>query len=284
MLSTLMATRQSKSRSLLRAAERCLAGALAIGALGGTLVGCGAMAKRAPARHTAVAAHTEPPQRQNVVVEPQLARKVIARVGHHSITVGYLERWTPLEIVLASSYRDSVPTGFVPDPPAYRNCIAYLASLAHDAPPAAADREQLERACEKEHTEQWRSTLSHLIKYTWIYEEAAKRGVTVSDRELQRKIEESGVSSAMLEALGVPPAYQRFVAGAELRTALIYKALPLHRKLRNGQAESIPLAARIDNEENRFYGGLLAKWSPRTHCDPEYIVVGCSEFSTESQL
>jgi hypothetical protein len=260
-------------------------------ALAATQSACGTAAHSAKtsARYDAAAVGIEPPQSQKVVIDPAATHQVIVRVGHRTITRGYLEQWTPLEVLFASRYKDSssVPAGLVPDPPSYRNCIAYLAATTASTQAAGKPGQtQLRGQCEHEHETQVLFTLSHLIKYSWIYEEAAKMGVKAGPADVARLIAASHVKPAVLEALGVPPSYQGLVAGAEALDAKIFTVLPLYRrKLREqrpGHRETMHVAIEIDKQFERFYSGLLARWAPKTHCAPEYVVWGCSEYSAEA--
>jgi hypothetical protein len=252
---------------------------------------CGKAAHTAKAstHHDPAVVGTEPPQSQRVVIAPAATHQVIVKVGHRTITRGYLEQWTPLEVLFASRYKDSstVPMGLVPDPPSYRNCIAYLAATSSSTQEAGKPSQtQLRGRCEHEHETQVLFTLSHLIKYSWVYEEAAKMGVKAGPADVRRLIAASGVKPAVLEALGVPPSYQGFVAGAEALDAKIFTVLPLYRRKlreqREGHRETLQVAMAIDRQFERYYSGLLSRWAPKTHCAPEYIVWGCSEYSAEA--
>jgi hypothetical protein len=186
--------------------------------------------------------------------------------------------------MLSSPYKSgySVPTGYVPDPPSYRYCIGYLRAKAGASQgDSRAAPAQLKVECEREHRTQAESTLGHLIRYSWIYEEAAKRHVAVSAAEIQGEIAKRGVKASILNALGVQPSDQEFVVGAELLTRKLFSTLPAYRRMRRNEDPSIKAADEIDNEDVQFYAAIKQRWIARTHCDPEFIVPGCSEYSSE---
>lgn len=258
-------------------------------ALFASLAACGKATRdteKAGARHDAPALGTEPPGSQKAVIAPAARRQVVATVGHHRITRAYLEEWTPLEVLFASPYKSgsSVPSGLVPDPPSYRRCIAYLMGTSGRAA-GRPSQQQLKRQCESKQEYWVRFTLSHLIKYAWLYEEAAKMGVKVSPADVQRLIAASNVKPAVLKALGVPPSYQDFVAGAEAISGKVFLILPLYkRKVREtneGHRETTQTALAIDKQFYTWYDGISTRWTPKTSCDPEYVVWGCSEYSQE---
>jgi hypothetical protein len=130
---------------------------------------------------------------------------------------------------------------------------------------------------------QGESTLGLLLRYAWIYEEAAKRGVTVSTAEIRSEIAKTGVKAAVLNAFGILPSDQHFVVGAELLTRKLFQTLSAYRRLlRKGGEESMTEADEIDNERTKFYASIEKRWTARTRCEPEFVVPGCSEYSPEN--
>jgi hypothetical protein len=188
-------------------------------------------------------------------------------------------------VIFSSKYKfgSSVPTGYVPDPPYYHRCVAYLQTpggATHAGNRSSA--EQLKTQCQREHRMQAESTLGHLIRYAWVYEEAGTRGLTVDAAEIEHEIAKSGVNAAVLNAFGILPSDQEFVVGAELLTRKIFKTLPAYRRLlRRGGQETIKMADEIDNENTKFYNSIEGRWAARTDCEPEFVIPGCSRYSSE---
>jgi hypothetical protein len=255
----------------------------------GALSACGTAAKHAaPASHRGASGiGTEPPQTQHPPLDPSFARQVVAHVGAHSITRAYLERWTSLQVVISSTYKygSTVPTGYVPDPPIYRYCIAYLRATGGVTQAGSrATPEQLKTQCEHEHRTQVENALGHLIRYAQIHEEAAKRDVAVSAAEIQHEIAKRGIKALVLNALGIQPSDQEFIVGAELLTRKMFATLPAYRRMRRTGDGTIKAADEIDNEDVKFYASIARRWTLKTHCEPEFIVPGCSEYSSEGLL
>lgn len=264
---------------------------LVASALVATQSACGSSKRSGPAvsrKSASRAIATEPPLTQRIEVEPAASRQIVARVGRHAITRAYLERWTEIETVFASKYQrsSSVPAGFVPDPPTYKLCIAYLAATSTGAPVAPSDAAQLKRQCEHERETQELSTLGHLLLDSFSYEEAATKGVSVTAAEIRAAAATRGVKQSVLAALGVPAAYQQFQLGAELLTRKLFKTLPVYRRVvKAGRGhETLKMADEVDNESTSFYREMVQRWTERTYCEPEFVVAECSDYAHESPL
>jgi hypothetical protein len=223
---------------------------------------------------------TEPPQSQQFKIDPEEANTIVVRTGKQTITQGYLERWTSLEVVLASKFKkdSAIPTGFVPDPPSYQKCIAYLGEKSHSPP----DASKLKLECEGLHFTQVRSTLWHLLRYAWTYEEARKLHLFVNSSEIQSEYANSGINPVILKAIDVPPSYQNFLIGAELLTTKIFEHLPAYAQTKKPGKEDPQAANEIDGENSKFYTAMVNRWTQKTHCSPEFFVEGCSEYAAEA--
>jgi foldase protein PrsA len=110
-------------------------------------------------------------------IEQGPSAQVIARVGGEPITRGAVQR----AMALASAGRTPVP-----DPPAYRGCIARAKAEAGHAKTSVAE---LKLGCERSYRQQLQVALTAVIHNQWLIGEAAREGVTVSDREVQREYE-----------------------------------------------------------------------------------------------
>jgi hypothetical protein len=245
--------------------------------------GCGATQRAHAAHRPSGEPAARTPGRLHLTFGPAAARRVIARVGGRAITEGYLERWTPVSVILVSTYRRraSVPPGVVPDPPTYRRCALRMASLAEASGGSVADRyDSYRRTCEHEYEADLRTALSGLIYDTWIYEEAARLGVSISPRRLARESANRTARPGMLRELDVPASYQAFVVGAEVLRVAIHETLPAFRSLSHGVPDSLQTAHEIDLQDARFVRSMAARWRPRTHCDGEFLVLDCSGYKT----
>jgi len=253
--------------------------------------GCGSSARRI-SHTTSSGLGSEPPQSQPAPHDPSIDGQVLAKVGRYSFTRGYVERWAALQVVLSSPYKHTshVPTGYVPDPPSYRYCVAYLQAKRGEAQSAAGTAQSstppssagLKRQCEASHQLQSENALGHLLRYAWIHLEAAKRGISVSSVEIRTEVAKRGIKLSILRALGVRPSDQEFIVGAEMLTRKLFDTLPAYRKLRRTHDESMRAGEEVDNENTRFYSTMEKRWTARTHCPPGFLVPGCSEYVAQS--
>jgi foldase protein PrsA len=118
----------------------------------------------------------------------------VVQVGSTPITKATFEHW--LGVAASSSAQTaagtSAPKPVVPDPPAFTACIAHLqATAAKPAkgakPPTAA---QYKAQCEQEYTALKQQVLGFLISANWVIGEASSQGVSVSDKEVEKKFTE----------------------------------------------------------------------------------------------
>jgi hypothetical protein len=235
---------------------------------------------------TASTIGSEPPQTQPQELPASYDHQVVATDGDRTITLAYLEKWTSLEVFLASKYKvsSSVPTGYVPDPPLYRRCIAYLAATTGARKVIGrSTQEQLKNQCEEEHEKQAESTLTHMLVYLWIPQEAARRGIRVSQEEVEHGVSASGVKPAVVEALGVPPSYEGLAIRAELSTTKLYQSVPAYLRMDKEGHESVQLSEEIDNQDSALYTAMKRRGISHTHCQPGFVVFGCSNYQVEGE-
>jgi foldase protein PrsA len=129
----------------------------------------------------------------------------VATVDGQPITRAEFTRWA------AITARSSDTTGgratFIPDPPTFERCVATLREQSRPArgQPAPSDV-TLRAQCRARNELIVQNTMSTLIQKAWIEQEAEEQGVTVSDAEVQRQLDETKRQSFPTEA-----AYQRFL-------------------------------------------------------------------------
>lgn len=206
---------------------------------------------------------------------------VVVRVGNRSITEATVEHWTAVEAILAyeASPSHSVPKGVIPDPPAYADCVAYLhrtgATLARTR--ATATPAQLKRRCRQRYDELKRHVLDILITNYWLDGEAAARGVTVDDQEVQQAIHRQFPD---------PTAFRRFLALTGEKAAdetLIVRRDLLAAKLQALQQGEVIKTGLPPAQERQAFAKLgaefTARWTARTGCRSGYIVQECRQFS-----
>jgi len=211
---------------------------------------------------------------------------VVVSVGANSLTKTALGKWVAFEAVLEHAYRPNqpVPAGLVPDPPAYKECIADLGALAASrGVRPRPDADQLRTECERERMSLERQTLSVLIDAYWVREEAAARNVLVNPAEVERELRRVFLSKRWRfpASVGAPTPYERFVVDDRLLLAeLQRRTLPIYARLRRtGHPEGPRLAEEVDAEIQRLANELTSRWTPRTHCQAGYVVSECSEYN-----
>jgi parvulin-like peptidyl-prolyl isomerase len=118
-----------------------------------------------------------------------IAGDAVVSVNGKSITKATLEHWVGIAASSSSPPTGtSAPKPVVPDPPAYRKCIAHLqATLPKPAkgqvPPTEAT---LKTECEQQYTSLKQEVLGFLISADWVLGEAEEQGVKVSDAEVTK--------------------------------------------------------------------------------------------------
>lgn len=214
---------------------------------------------------------------------PDLPASDVARVGHHVITKAALEHWTAVEGVL--SYRNPpsrpVPRGWVPDPPGFRNCITYLASIRSTStgklrPTAAPLKAQCIQRYERLHAH----VLEILITNYWAIEEATDNGLRVRTPEIQHALDLQFASTAglhrYLALTGERETDLRFLAeGRLLLEKLQWRVNPLRG---HKGPESPAVAAEVDVSIAKFEEEMHRKWAPRTDCRVGYVSPLCAQF------
>lgn len=222
-----------------------LAGVLLIGALGG----CGATSTST------------------------LPANVVAKVGRYAITTATLAHWTAVEAVLAYEYKPKqpVPRGLVPDPPAYTQCVGYLASIAQRDALRSMPTSELRRACAAKYHRLASHVMDLLLTDFWIREQARTAGIGAAAREVNETVSQELPTRQrlrrFLKITGETLSDERFV----VESKLLLRKLQLHA--------SIGLTGE---QRERAIGELASqltrRWRPGTSCRSPYVVVECSQY------
>lgn len=160
--------------------------------------------------------------------------------------------------------------------------MAYLASHAGNVA-RKADVTQLKSACAEKERNLRSQTLRLLITLEWLGDEADRRGIRVSDAEIQRTTKGAYRQRHLrLREAGASPADQQFYIGSELlgmklrrRTLPIYARL--HAQTRSGIVETAQMAAEVDAELQRFANALTTRWAHMTRCASAYAIPECGD-------
>ena len=136
----------------------------------------------------------------------------VASVDGTPITKAEYERWA---VITAKSNGETTGISVVPDPPSYTRCIAELRSLARTrrGQPAPSDV-TLRAQCRTQDEQIIRGTMASLIQQIWIEKEAEEQGVSVSDAEVRRQLEQT-----RRQSFPTARAYDRFLRGSGMTEA-----------------------------------------------------------------
>jgi hypothetical protein len=196
------------------------------------------------------------------------AGAVVARVGHRAITRAQYEHWMRIgDVVDQASQSGRAPSKPVDyEPPGFTGCVAHLRTngLLHES------TSQLKTRCQRKYKEIQTRILGFLIYGYWLREEAAEKGVSVSNAELQREF-------AKIRHKEFPTA------------AVLHRLLTVSRQSIQDlkfTIESQMLSTRLEPKTNEPPEGqaealiqdLYKKWAPRTDCRPGYVVKDCRQF------
>jgi hypothetical protein len=212
------------------------------------------------------------------------AGSAIALVGKHSITRATLEHWTDVEAVLAynTDPKSPVPSGVVPDPPAYVKCIAYLQKAGTESEQASLTHSRLKHRCQERHGMLQRHVLDILLFYYWLLDEGVEQGVRVTDAQVKKKLDQAfpseGAYRRYLSLTGETPANERLIIEKDL--------------LDDGLLQLAEVKARPRPKTVREHERMLAtlatdfthKWKARTSCSAGYIVPECKQYKGPPSL
>jgi len=198
---------------------------------------------------------------------------VVVRVGDNALTASTVEHW--IEVESATSHGGGtatkpLPKGVMPVPPEYTDCIAYLESRATGGVKAIRNKARVE--CAVEYKQLKETILGILINDDWEGEEAAAKGVQVSDAEITHYLKllypHPGEFARHLKITHEKLADDRLLVRGKLLTG---KLVALTTRNAHSEAEKISaVLARIREE--------TAKWKPKTSCKPGYVVAQCKQY------
>lgn len=204
---------------------------------------------------------------------PQLGHDDVVRVGHQSITKAMLAHWTAVEAVLTFSddLERPPPSGLVPDPPAYKNCIRYMSKTSPNAPYlTVAD---LKSQCEGKYYSVRTHILEILISYAWMHEEAAALHVSVSLQAIEDTIRLEHATKAglrrLLAATGESEADERYVIEGKLLVGELEGVVSSKSGLTSQQRAEI---------SGSYPSVVTARWKKRTNCRTGYVEVDCMQY------
>ncbi len=121
----------------------------------------------------------------------------VVKVGDQSIKKATFDHWMAIAAVAqagqASQSTSGTPKGTVPDSPEFTACVANKQKTA--AKPAKGQPDptaaQLKTQCKQEYDTLKNQVLEFLIRSTWLDNEAGEQNVKVTDKEVQKQIDQA---------------------------------------------------------------------------------------------
>ena len=146
----------------------------------------------------------------------------VVRVGDQSIKKDTFDHWMRIAAISqagqATATGNTTPKANIPDAPDFEQCVAQKRKTA--AKPAKGQPEptaaQLKTQCKNEYDQLKNSVLEFLIRSTWLDNEAGEQDIKVTDKDVQKKLDDAKKS------LGNEKAYQQFLTRAGLTNADVF--------------------------------------------------------------
>jgi hypothetical protein len=227
--------------------------------IGLILIGCGTSSPE----HTSTAA-----------VSPAFAppNAVVVRVGATPITGAAYDHWMRIGAATVEMPRatGSLPTPIAYEPPDFSACVTHLQAIATKSTTA-----QLKAKCRHTYEGIQARILDFLITGYWLRGEATEQRVSLTGAQVRKKFDEekrAGYPTAasfhrLEEASRQTVADLEFAVETQMLSATL---LETFAKTHQAKSEQAMIAA--------FNTSIRSKWTPRTGCQPGYIVTDCSEY------
>jgi foldase protein PrsA len=144
----------------------------------------------------------------------------VAKVGDAKITKDQFNHWfTAAAKQQAQSTGAKPETAVPPDPPDFTKCVAAKGKQPVPKGVPKPDPKALKTQCQQEYNGLRDQTLQFLISSQWLTQEASKRKITASDKEVQTTFQQQKKQSFPKEA-----DYQKFLStSGQSETDLLYR-------------------------------------------------------------
>src|SRR5829696_432236 len=146
----------------------------------------------------------------------------VVRVGDQSIKKDTFDHWMRIAAISqagqAAASGNAAPKANIPDAPDFQQCVANKRKTAPKpakGQPQQTDA-QFKTQCKQEYDQLKNSVLEFLIRSTWLDNEAGEQDVKVTDKDVQKKLDEAK------KTLGDDKAYQQFLARAGMTNADVF--------------------------------------------------------------
>lgn len=204
------------------------------------------------------------------------ASAVVIQVGKTPITRALYRHWLAIGVATVNIPLPGqpIPKAIAYEPPDFKACVA---SLQKSSPPKQKPTTaELKLKCQQTFVGIKQRILSFLITGYWIRGEAAERGVTVSDAEVQQKFEEN-----KRQNYPTPAAFQELLASS-------HQTIPDLKFAVETQLLSAKLLKNFTTSKGKgkaeqeltipFNQSIELKWSARTDCRQGFVVKDCKQY------
>jgi foldase protein PrsA len=129
----------------------------------------------------------------------------VAKVGDSTITQDEFDKW----LAIAVKGQGQGGAAAVPDPPDYTKCVAAKKKTPVPKGEERPSDDALKKQCKTEFDGLKREVMQFLIQAEWVEQEAAEQDIEISDKEIQRALEDQ-----KKQAFPNDKQYQEFLASS----------------------------------------------------------------------
>lgn len=167
----------------------------------------------------------------------------VAKVGDETITQDEFNKWVETAVKSQAQGGSAV----VPDPPDYTKCVAAKKKAPTPSGQGKQTDASLKKQCKTEYDTLKREVMQFLIQSEWVTQEADKRNITVSDKDVQKSFDDQ-----KKQAFPTDKAYQSFLKTSGMTEADILfrvKLSQLQEKLTQKVTEDAKNVSTADVSE-----------------------------------
>lgn len=200
------------------------------------------------------------------------AGRVVAMVAGTPITMASFEHWLTVTVDLSPEIAVGAKKvrPVIPKPPGYTACVTQLSSGKPET-----SKSKLETQCEKEYLKLAGKVLGFLITSDWVLAEAAHLNMTVSESEVQARLEEAKAKQY--------PSVEQFntylVSSGETVADLLWRT---RVELLQAEISQSVTAGKGQSESKEaltaFQGEFLSRWREQTSCSTGYVMNDCKQY------
>ena len=167
----------------------------------------------------------------------------VAKVGDSTITEAKFNKW----LHTAAAGQAQTGQAAVPDPPDFNKCIAAKKNQPLPKGQNQPTDAQLKKQCQSEYDTLKKEVMQFLIQAEWVQQEAEKQDIKVTDKEIQKSLEDQ-----KKQAFPNEKAYQKFLASSGMTEADILfrvKLDQLQQKLTQKVTQDAQKVSNADVQE-----------------------------------